>query len=82
MSGIWREASCRGCVSSPLRALQNLPCPAALQLMPRGLCAKTHERYPLVTGPTGEPTKRVHVFGQKWLIQGEDYEAVWYHDGQ
>ena len=43
---------------------------------------QTHEGYPLVTGPNAEPTKRVHVFGEKWLIQGEGYEAVWYQHGQ
>ena len=43
---------------------------------------QTHEGYPLVTGPNhDEPTKRVHVFAEKWLIQGDGYEPVVYKNG-
>ena len=44
---------------------------------------QTHEGYPLVTGRNhDEPTKRVHVFAEKWLIQGDGYEPVVYKNGQ
>ena len=43
---------------------------------------QTQEGFPLVSGPNAEPTKRVHVFGEKWLIQGDGYDAVWYQHGQ
>lgn len=36
----------------------------------------THEGLPL-EDPEGNPTKRVHTFGEQWNLVREDYEAVW-----
>lgn len=36
----------------------------------------THAGRPLV-GPDGEPTRRVHVYGERWNLAAEGYEAVW-----
>ncbi|MDX1644392.1 MAG: rhodanese-like domain-containing protein [Thermoanaerobaculia bacterium] len=40
------------------------------------ILAWTHEGLPLVT-PEGEPTRRVHVYGERWNLAAEGYEAVW-----
>ena len=40
------------------------------------IVAWTQEGFPLVEGAAQEPTKRVHVFGKQWALQGEGYEAV------
>lgn len=45
------------------------------------LGAQTHEGYPLVD-KSNNPTKKVHVFGEKWRIQGEGYEAETYNPVQ
>lgn len=60
----------------------------AQQLMDQGFDVKnlkgsiiawTQEGYPLVKDTTSnEPTKRVHIFGEQWKLQGEGYEAVWF----
>jgi hypothetical protein len=42
---------------------------------------QTHEGYPLVDS-SQKPTKNVHVFGEKWMIQGEGYEAQCYKQGR
>jgi rhodanese-related sulfurtransferase len=39
------------------------------------LLSWTHEGYPLVDA-AGRPTKRLHVFNQKFALQGEGYEPV------
>ena len=40
---------------------------------------QTQEGYPLVSDTgSNKPTKRVHVFGEQWKLQGEGYEAVWF----
>lgn len=33
-------------------------------------------------GVTGEPTKQVHVFAEKWALQGDGYEAVTFAKGR
>ena len=43
---------------------------------------QTQEGYPLVDGVTGEPTKQVHVFADKWALQGDGYEAVTFATGR
>lgn len=39
------------------------------------ILAWTHEDLPLVHD--GEPTRRVHVYGARWNLAAEGYEAVW-----
>jgi sodium/bile acid cotransporter 7 len=41
-----------------------------------GILAWSHTDGQLVT-PTGEPTKRVHVYGRRWNLLPTDYTAVW-----
>lgn len=40
------------------------------------ILAWTHAGLPL-EDPEGEPTKRVHVAGEKWSLQADEYEPVW-----
>lgn len=44
-------------------------------------CCRTHHDYPLVD-PDGKDTKNVHVFGEKWLIQGDGYTAEYFTQGR
>ncbi|MBT6154899.1 MAG: rhodanese-like domain-containing protein [Planctomycetaceae bacterium] len=41
-----------------------------------GILAWSHAGGQLVT-PTGDPTKRVHVYGRRWNLLPTDYDAVW-----
>lgn len=43
-----------------------------------GIVGWTQEQYPLETNDKKE-TKRVHVFGKQWELQGDGYEAVKFH---
>lgn len=40
------------------------------------ILAWTHAGLPL-EDPNGEPTKRVHVAGEKWSLQADGYDPVW-----
>lgn len=40
------------------------------------ILAWTHRGLPLVR-PDGTPTRRVHVYGARWNLAAEEYEAVW-----
>ena len=35
-----------------------------------------------MNGVTGEPTKQVHVFAERWALQGDGYEAVTFAKGR
>ncbi|KAK9865457.1 hypothetical protein WJX84_005824 [Apatococcus fuscideae] len=60
----------------------------AQQLMEEGFNVKnfkgsiiawTQEGFPLVKDTSSnEPTKRVHIFGEQWKLQGEGYDPVWF----
>jgi len=41
-----------------------------------GILAWTHAGQPVVD-PAGRPTRRVHVYGRRWSLAPEAYEAVW-----
>ncbi|KAK9822657.1 hypothetical protein WJX81_005079 [Elliptochloris bilobata] len=46
------------------------------------ILAWTQEGFSLVDGKTGKPTKRLHVFAEKWALQGDGYDAVTFAKGQ
>lgn len=42
-----------------------------------GILAWAHADRTVVDGRTGEPTRRVHVFGWRWNLLPEGWKAVW-----
>jgi len=44
--------------------------------------AQTQDGYPLADGVTGAPTQRVHVYADKWALQGDGYEPVTFSKGR